>query len=183
MGRKKPKGLKVDVPDEFNEFAGYVVFKKPLSFPDIVLWSAALDKVDGKFRGGKQRGDLTLIAIVTAPTLVIEMLPAIIELVEVWNCKGIPKNPTLKTFPATPRSSISRFLIWMLAEINEIIEPTTDEETGLEERAEDFAAPIEDLDSDEAKRLMEDDDEEAVGAEAEVIEQADDAVEEAPKKN
>ena len=41
-------------------------------------------------------------------------IPPILACIEKWELKNFPENPTLETFPGTPRSKVNRLLAWLL---------------------------------------------------------------------
>ena len=88
-----------------DHFAGEVTLSDPLTFPQVFAIEDALE-------AGSEIVDES-----SAARYYHAILPGIIVCVEKWNIKGVPKNPTPDTYPATPRDEAAELLAWLMNEI------------------------------------------------------------------
>lgn len=104
-----------------KRFSGSVTLADPLTYPQYIAW---LDAVEA---AGKIKTDgLTVGDIAATPRLTAAMLPGVCACVEQWAIAGLPAVVTPDTFPATPRVSSVRLLVWLIGEISALVSAVDD---------------------------------------------------------
>ena len=93
-----------------DHFAGEVTLSDPLTFPQVFA-------IEDVLNASKELGEDTTVARYHH-----SVLPGILVCVEKWDLKGggFPKDPTVDTFPATPREESSELIAWLMNEIVEL---------------------------------------------------------------
>jgi len=95
-----------------KRYPGTVTLAYPMTYPQYAAWQKAIAGLPKEITIGKTATDDE-----NAQTI----LPGICACVETWNLAGIGEHLTPETFPASPRISSARLIIWLISEINAII--------------------------------------------------------------
>lgn len=104
-----------------KRFSGTVELSDPLTFPQYLAWIRAVEAA------AEKREKITAITVGYDDIVTELMLPAILQCIEAWHISGIPENPTVDTFPATPRVSAGRLIAWLASEIGAVISDEDEE--------------------------------------------------------
>ena len=92
-----------------KRWPGTVTLYEPLSYPQVL----ALEEV---YRAREKLPEDATINQARAL-----FVPAIIKCVESWQLEGnFPQNPTLDTFPASPKVAAAELLTWLINEVAEL---------------------------------------------------------------
>jgi len=93
------------VESPVEKFPGYVVLPDPLSLPLALDYEEMLSGI-GKLE---------------SPTQVDGHVVAfLVRHVEEWHIDGVPVEPTLETFPASPRRASAQLIAWIVNELTKI---------------------------------------------------------------
>ena len=90
-----------------SRWPGKVTLSSPMTLPQAIAWERAIRDVQ------ELNKDVTITEVNYA------LLPAICGCVEKWELEGVG-NPTLDTFPATPRKESVELITWLTNEISRI---------------------------------------------------------------
>lgn len=94
-----------------EKFPGYIVLPDYLILPQVRTFENALSGLenipqnDGFIRFG---------------VLDEHRLPVVLECVQEWHIEGVPENPTVDTFPLTPKRAASDLLKWAFEEVSKV---------------------------------------------------------------
>lgn len=134
---------KVTTPEGWKRFTGSVEFRDPIPLDAVLAYEEALDRArprlcmdamelrkDSSDEGKRaflehfieccQKTELPHCRMGMSETAAQkEMLPAVLACVEAWHIAGID-NPTVRSFPGTPKQAASQFLAWLIDNIASI---------------------------------------------------------------
>jgi hypothetical protein len=100
-------------------FVGSVTFSDPLSLEQEAAYERAHADTQRAISqlGGANNGSSAIL---------VAALPGILACVEKIELNNIPKNVTVQTWPTRPRLAVAALVAWMLTEVSNLYEESTD---------------------------------------------------------
>lgn len=90
-----------------KRFPGSVNLPDAYTFSQLIAWEQALDAAQADGQSNNQQWQA--------------LLPGILACVERFEINGLPEQPTVDTFPATPRKSVGLLLRWLIDCVGAVI--------------------------------------------------------------
>ena len=91
-----------------KRFPGYVTLHDPLTYPQVMAFQ------DATAAAGELEDP-------TWTRLRFALMPGILACVESWEVEGIPEEPSIDNFPATPLVSAGELVNWLQEEITTLL--------------------------------------------------------------
>lgn len=113
-------------------YPGVVIFHEPLFFEQVAAFEDAQDaavevepsqfwtKIAEARDMKDEKGEVVKLSWTSRSDRAF--LPALLKCVKEWHIEGIPEQPTLETFPFTPRGSIHDLIEWLVTELRKIVD-------------------------------------------------------------
>lgn len=93
--------MKLESP--VKRFPGYVVLPEYLTIPQVQAITKALGDPN-EIPGGK---------LVWQADADVKNVPVVLACISEWHLSGVPENPTVETFPMSPRKSAHDLIQWL----------------------------------------------------------------------
>ena len=91
-----------------KRYPGSVVLHDPLTYPQLIAFQNAITEAQAV-------GETTWVKLRQA------LLPGILACVESWNIEGVPEEPNMDNFPATPIVSAGNLVNWLQESITALL--------------------------------------------------------------
>lgn len=113
-------------------YPGVVIFHEPLFFEQVAAFEDAQDaaaEVEPSQFWAKvaEANDITddkgkRVVLSWTSRSDRAFLPALLKCVKEWHIEGLPEQPTIETFPFTPRDKTHELIEWLVTELRKIVD-------------------------------------------------------------